>query len=381
MSTTDNHIHLGDGWEATIYRQWNFPPVVIEAWDSLAIHHKDLAIFLSYAWFENWWRAFGKEGELLVAVVAKDAVITGIFPCRTATTPNGMQEITFLTNDHSFYNDFIVDPDCRREALRQFILLLNKTCRNAQLFIDSMSVASNGFDAFTAELNQKRIPFQTDSFPWAPWTNVSGDMETYQKLLPRKRKSDVQRCRKRAEQQGVLSLEIIRQSDVLDTVLDTIFEIEYKSWKGNDGTAIKCDAAVEAFYRGIAYWAMKNNNLHVFILKMGDTAVSMNFCLNSGRTLFCLKVGYDASFKNLSPGNLLYWEMFSYLFANPELTVYNFMGACEPWKMEWTREITQYGWIRAYPKSLKGQSQYMLHYGWKNFLKRFDTVRKLKKIP
>jgi hypothetical protein len=70
--------------------------------------------------------------------------------------------------------------------------------------------------------------------------------------------------------------------------------------------------------------------------------------------------------------------MFSYLFETPELTVYNFMGACEPWKMEWTQKTDEYGWIRAYSRSLKGKSQYMVRYGWKNLLKRFAAVRKIK---
>jgi CelD/BcsL family acetyltransferase involved in cellulose biosynthesis len=372
------HVTLSDGWKAVIYREWVFPSEVVAEWDKLAESSGDTGIFISYGWFENWWNAFGKEGELLVVVLSNDGMIAGIFPCRTEGALNRIQEITFLTNDHTYYNDFIVVPACRQAVLMQFILLLNKIYPDAQLFIDCLKAAGNGFDALTAELHQTRTPFQTESCPWAPWTDVSGDMATYQKLLPRKRKSDLQRCRKRAEQQGALSLEIIRQSDILDSILDMIFEIEDKSWKGTDGTAIKCDAKVEGFYRGIAKWAMKNNNLHLFILKMGNTAISMNFCLNSGRTLFCLKVGYDEAFKNLSPGNLLYWEMFSYLFETPELTVYNFMGACEPWKMEWTQKTDEYGWIRAYSRSLKGKSQYMVRYGWKNLLKRFAAVRKIK---
>jgi hypothetical protein len=71
-------------------------------------------------------------------------------------------------------------------------------------------------------------------------------------------------------------------------------------------------------------------------------------------------------------------KIFEHLLERPELTKYNFMGACEPWKMEWTSESHKYGWIRAFPKSLKGRCRYMLRYGWKNFLGRSAAVRKLK---
>jgi CelD/BcsL family acetyltransferase involved in cellulose biosynthesis len=376
VNTPVEHIQLGDGWMGTIYRQWNFPTDIVEAWEKLAHDYGDAGIFLSYGWFENWWKIFGNDKELYVIVLTTDDMINGIFPCEIGST-NGSQEIAFLTNDHTFHNDLIINPQLGSAAVRKLLVLLSKTYPHAQLYLNCINTHDKGFAFITSELNRKRISYQTCCQAWGPWTDISCGIQEYQKRIPQKRRSDLQRCKKRAQKLGNLSLQVIRNSDDLDSILDTIFQIEYSSWKGRDGTAIKCDAAVESFYRGIADWAMRNGRLYIFILKLEDIAISMNLCLNFGSTMFCLKVGYDESFKNLSPGNLLYWEMFNYLCDLPQLKVFNFMGACERWKMEWTREINEYGWIRAYPKTLKGKTQYFIKYGWKNFLKHFDTVKKI----
>src|SRR5579883_2126234 len=67
------------GWAATVYRSWDFPDRILQAWDELAHQYGDIGIFLESGWFEQWWRAMGQKGELFVTVSSKPGEWRGSF--------------------------------------------------------------------------------------------------------------------------------------------------------------------------------------------------------------------------------------------------------------------------------------------------------------
>lgn len=374
-----DHIDMYGGWEGWIYSSWDFPREVIERWDALSLNYGDLSIFISYGWFRLWWKAFGKESTLFVVVLKSCGEIKAIFPCCIKPSPgNGSDFISSLSNAHTCHFDFIIDPDMRRRALSHFLEILHQRKPQALMHFEYLSKSGDNVISFTSELSCRRIPFHHYSQPWAPWLERTEDWAAFCNSLPGRLRNTLKRNRKKAEARGEFHFEIIERSGHLDKILDTVFDTEYRNWKGRAGTAIKCREEVEKFYRQLAHWAMEQNHLLLFLLKLNGIPVASDFCLRLGHTVFLLKPGYDESFHHLSPGNLLRLEVFKYLYRHPELSVYNFLGACEPWKMEWTQNSHEYGYLVVYPKSLKGWSRYMLRYGWKDFLKKFHTLRQVK---
>lgn len=377
MDTTTQHITLSEGWEAIIYREWEFPNEVIESWNSLVKYYGDIGIFISYGWFENWWKAFGKKGELFIVVLMKDKETKAIFPCSIKNNGHG-DYIASLTNDHTCHYDFVIEPAVRQLSLSRFVQVLQKTYPNARSYFEYMETQGDNFISLTNELRSKRISAHKGSDPWSPWLRVSGDWMEFYNQLPGRLKNTLKRCRKKAEGQGKLRFEIIQQSEQLDRALNDLFEVEYKSWKGRDGTAIKCHKDVETFYRRFAHWSMQHNHLLLFMLKLDDTLIAADYCLYYGQTVFLLKPGYNESFGHIAPGNLLHSEVFKYLFESSQFTIYNFLGACEPWKMEWTSKTGNYGQIKVYPKTIKGRSLYAFECGWKDLLKEIPAARRFK---
>jgi CelD/BcsL family acetyltransferase involved in cellulose biosynthesis len=381
MTYKPERIQLDKGWDAEIYRQWAFSQEVIERWNALAYTYGDTGVFLSHSWFDNWWKAFGKEGDLFTVLMIKDGEVKAIFPCYIkGASQNGLKNyyIASLTNDHSCYYDFIIEPEATQIALQHFAQLLHKIYPNSQLLLEYINTTTADIISFARELRQNYMPVYEYNCPSAPYAEVSGSWEVFHDNLSSRLKNTLKKSRKKAESNGKLHFEIIKQSEQLDEILDALFEVEYNSWKGKEGTAIKCQKEVEYFYRQLAYWAMRQDFLLIFILKLDDIPMSSYLCLHSGHTVFGIKMGYDESFHHFSPGNLLFYEMFRYLFQNPKVMIFNFLGICDSWKMEWTSKTNNYGWIRVYPKSLKGWSLYAIKYAWKNYLSRFQALKNLK---
>ncbi len=377
VSTAGERISLNNDWKGSIYRDWLLPSNVTAAWEELLKSYDDNRLFISPGWFENWWKAFGRTGELLLFVLEKDGAIKGIFPCLNRSCSDKKMEITALTNDHTCYYDFIVDPGVRFEVIYQFSGALDRFCHDKTFFFEHMLATGDNFGIFLSMLSKRRMPSKTFREPWAPWMAIPGDPETFFKGLPTKELRNIRRKRKRAAERGGLVLDIVRQSDQLDFILDQLFQIEYNSWKGREGSAIKCRTDVENFYKCIAKWAMQNEQLLLFILKIGKDPIAMSFNIRSGRSLYALKTGYDDRYKDISPGQLLFSEMIEHFIKTSECSIFNFLGPCMPWKLFWTEKTHEYGWVKFFPNSLKGRGQYALRFGWKDFLMKFDVVKRI----
>lgn len=381
MTYEPEHIQLGQGWEGEIYKQWDFPQTVIEKWDAIAhvYGYGDISIFLGYDWFQIWWFAFGEKKELFVVILKKDEEIKAIFPCCLQSfSGDGKKNrhIASLTNDHTCHYDFIIDSEYRKEALSAFLQVIDHG--KLPISLEYTPTFSENFSLFATQLQMAQIPFHHYNYSWSPWLKVSGSWEQFYSELSNDFTKDLRRRRKRAEEKGNLNFEIIRYSEQIDKILDTLFDIECKSWKGKEGTAIKCQKEVEYFYRQLACRAMHKKQLLLFILMLDEIPIAADFSLYSGQSVFSLKAGYDEAFKSFSPGSLLQLEVFKYLFNLQAVTHYNFLGICEPWKMKWSHNTSDYGWFKIYPKSLMGWSNYMLQYGWKDFLKQFQLARNHK---
>jgi CelD/BcsL family acetyltransferase involved in cellulose biosynthesis len=368
------HVSLSDGWMAVVYREWDFPADVVEVWERLSADYGDTGIFISYGWFEKWWRAFGKAGEMLVVVIMKNSKPKGIFPC---LLKHGFKEISIcsLTNDHSCHYDFLIDAVEKDLTLLNFIKLIHLQYPNTSMHFDYMIASSPNIRTLTQLLRNNRIPFHQYMSPSAPWMKLEDDTKLLLAQLPGRLRNTIQRGRKKAEKRGRVDFEVFTSGEHLDEAVNIMFDVEYKGWKGRNGTAIKCDSEVERFYRSYASVAMNKGQLLIPLLTIDNIPVAADYCLGSGNTIFLLKPGYDESYSHISPGNLLRSCIFDYLVKSG-YSLYNFLGACEPWKMEWTQKTHEYVWIEIFPKSVSGWGHYAVKYGWKELIKKSRLMRR-----
>lgn len=124
----------------------------------------------------------------------------------------------------------------------------------------------------------------------------------------------MRKCRKKAQSAGGLRFEILELSQSLEALLDSIFVIEFNSWKGRNGTAILCQPETVDFYKRLAHWVQEHGHLTIYLMRLNETPIASVYCLKNGQTVFGIKAGYDDSLGSISPGNLLYQDMFELLF-------------------------------------------------------------------
>ncbi len=363
-------VPLRDGWSARCFRSWDFPPEVLDAWSSLAEARGDAAVFLDPAWFGNWWKAFGAEGALFVVALEWKGRTRALFPLLRRTSPGGKIVLSSLSNDHSFYYDFLLPAGAEEEgALSAFAEFLRRTGPARRLVLEGLSGESATGGLLQAALGREGFPVQRESWPFAPRVEVKGTWEEYERGLHPKLLNNLKKGRRRAEREGTLSFETVRNSPRLDALLDEAFRVEDQGWKGRQGTSIRAGERTEFFYRSLAGEAARRGAFRLYVLRWNGRIIAFDYCLARGRTLFALKTGYDQSAASFSAGNLMRRELLRTLFADREFVRYDFLGPVYPWKMEWNAAGGRYEWFYVYPPDWRGRVEHLCRHGWKNMVK------------
>jgi CelD/BcsL family acetyltransferase involved in cellulose biosynthesis len=168
------------------------------------------------------------------------------------------------------------------------------------------------------------------------------------------RRSDLRRARRKAEQSGPVTIEIHSPDlDELPHLLDTAFDVEARSWKGEAGTALARDAVRAVFYRQYAQAACTAGTLRICFLRIGDRVAAMQLAIEDSAGFWLLKVGYDDRFAACSPGLLLMRETIRYA-VEAGLARYEFLGRSEVWTQVWTQREHPYVTWRIYPVGVRG---------------------------
>jgi CelD/BcsL family acetyltransferase involved in cellulose biosynthesis len=167
--------------------------------------------------------------------------------------------------------------------------------------------------------------------------------------LSSRRRSDLRRARRRAEQIGTLTTEIIvPEPGQVDSLLDTAFHIEQASWKGESQTALACDPQRGEFFRLFAKAAASAGRLRICFLRIDGRPVAMQIATVHAKGFWLLKIGYDSEFSRCSPGMLLLSETIAHA-AREGLASYQFLGQADTWINIWTELAHQTRSIRIYP--------------------------------
>ncbi|HUY92118.1 MAG TPA: GNAT family N-acetyltransferase [Pirellulales bacterium] len=187
-----------------------------------------------------------------------------------------------------------------------------------------------------------------------PYIPLDESWSAPESKISSRRRSDFRRSQRHAAELGETSAEILSPAaEDVDRLLDLAFEVESRSWKGEQGTALARDAARGAFYCRYARQAASRGQLRVGFLRIGELAAAMQISVVASESLWVLKVGYDPQFQKASPGILLMVEQIKHAVAEG-LASYELLGTVEPWIQVWTEHERKCVSLRAYPANFRG---------------------------
>jgi CelD/BcsL family acetyltransferase involved in cellulose biosynthesis len=191
----------------------------------------------------------------------------------------------------------------------------------------------------------------------SPYVGLAAGWEAFERSLDRKFATDLRRRRRQLERDGEVEIAVDNGRERLDKLLDEGFQVETSGWKAAGGTAITSNAQTERFYREVARWAASRGWLRLAFLRLDGRPLAFQYAIEDGRAYHFLKGGHDPAFRRFAPGKLLVHAMLERAFAS-KLDSFEFLGAAEPWKLDWTPEVRERIRLQRFRRSPLG----LVHY-------------------
>jgi CelD/BcsL family acetyltransferase involved in cellulose biosynthesis len=316
-----------------------------EPWDALA-DRLSVAPFIRPGWILAWSRAFAR-GRLRALTATRDGELVGLLPF---IENRGV--LSAPANWHTpLFGYLAADREVSAALATRFVSM-------ARVRAD-LSFLDRG-DANLAECKvaaeRAGRPAVVRAVIHSPFVAVAEmDWQSYRESLDRKARKDVERRRRRLDEQGAVRIDFVDGETGLQRLLDEGFELEGSGWKHERGSAIMSDARTHRFYTEIARWASTRGWLLLAFLRLDDKAIAFDLCLESGGASYVLKGGFDPAFRRFAPGMVLTYEAIHRAFEQG-LASYELLGADAPYKLVWTATVRERVRFQAFGRSPIGRA-------------------------
>jgi CelD/BcsL family acetyltransferase involved in cellulose biosynthesis len=190
----------------------------------------------------------------------------------------------------------------------------------------------------------------------SPYLSLPAQYEQVEARVDAKFRQNLRRRRRRLSEQGEVKYVQISGKDAneLDCALADFFVIEASGWKGRGGTAIAQRPELVGFYTQIARDAARRGALTLGFLELANRRIAAHLSLVHAGRHYLLKLGYDESFHEHSPGQQLTSEMIRDS-CRRALVEFDFLGPCMDWKLDWEPALRTHTWLTIFRPTRAGR--------------------------
>lgn len=153
-------------------------------------------------------------------------------------------------------------------------------------------------------------------------------------------RQNIRKAKNRLEKAGKLFelRKLTSETDMLEAVR-TYGQIESRSWKASQGTAVSPDNDQGRFYTDLLRRFARRGEARCYQLVIDGQVVATDLCVLGEEEIVILKTTFDERYKEYSPAFLMREAAFSALFADHRCRRIEFYGRVMDWHTRWTDEI------------------------------------------
>jgi CelD/BcsL family acetyltransferase involved in cellulose biosynthesis len=208
--------------------------------------------------------------------------------------------------------------------------------RSGQLGL-CLSLSITQVDPLFAPLGEDSSVNRHDAYIDTAWVDIAGSFEDYWAARGKNLRQNMRKQRNKLQADGVsIEMRVINDPNELCDAISRYGELESRSWKAQEGTAIRADNDQGRFYTALFTAAAEKGEAVVYEYLFDGKTVASNLCLRRGGTMVILKTTYDESIKAFSPAFMLNEELIQTLFAEQQVQRLEYYGRVMEWHTRWT---------------------------------------------
>ena len=292
-------------------------------WQSLSIQALDANIFYEPAPFLTAINSFAQDWNYLCLFIYKkhhnNNVLIGFLPLLAETAKRSNSYRTF-THLHCYLSTPLVHSAFAEEAIGAMLYWLDYTCDRQQLSLYRLQSDGEFFKRLKGHLHGRMHRIE-QRYERALLSRPQ-DTNTYlEQQLPKHKRKEYQRLRRRLSEQGSLSIEYMQPGSDPERWAEQFMTLESSGWKGERGFAMANRVEHTDFFFEMIDTLAKNGQVVFLALQLDGQPVAMkcNLLDSSKRYGFAFKIAYDEHYSAYSPGVLLELENIDSLSKSPTI--------------------------------------------------------------
>ncbi|GJL63546.1 MAG: hypothetical protein NPIRA04_22000 [Nitrospirales bacterium] len=195
------------------------------------------------------------------------------------------------------------------------------------------------FGVFDAVETHERV--EVKSYMKTARIPIHGDFETYWNKRANDLRGNVRKRLRRLEREGLCpSIDVLQVPEDMRRGIQEYGRMEASGWKGREGTAVTPDNLQGQFYQHLLEQMCQANEGVIYTLRFNEKPVAQKICLRRNGMIVFLKMAYDETYRHLSPGYILQYEILKRLFNDKEIEYVETYGRVnEGWTDKWTNDF------------------------------------------
>ncbi len=352
------HIALSDmsGVELRCLEQEDAFQSLRAQWNALAGSSICDSVFLRHEWFDAAWQWLRGDSALRVLCVHRDSTLIGICPLvlrREKHAGMSVRQLQFLAVPDTQLCDIIAAPEdvpLAAAAVGEWM----KAGAAAWDIVDLRHVPANS--PTLAALGARIGARQVDDDP-NPVIALDGGWTAFYAGRSRSLKKANNLAANRLKKAGRIDIQWLHGAGAdaaqVDKLLDEFVGISARSWKETTGLTLD-NPGPGAFIRRLTLHAREQGWLSLWLLRLDDRPVAMEYQLSYRGDVHALRADFDQACNDISPGSHLNAVLLEQLFGGG-LQRYCMGPGNNAYKRRWTDQADLLGRLTGYSPALRGK--------------------------
>jgi CelD/BcsL family acetyltransferase involved in cellulose biosynthesis len=305
------------------------------AWDELWQRSPSRLPCQQAAGIRLWCDRFAPETELIALTVQQGSQWLAALPllCRRKGPFRWYQ----LPNDCTVASgDLLVDPTHRQAAIECLADGLASMPRSI-VALEGIEIETPRWQQLIAALQSRGVTMHQSRGHDVGVVDVLHDWDAYEQSWSRNHRSALKRSLKKLNSEGNVVVRRVRTApdDELETMLETCFAIENRSWKGTDGTSILQSPGLRDYYHREAKLMRQWGMLDLWLLEVNGETIAFEYCHFAKGVCLSHKISFDPQWDRFSPGRLLRYFQLQQYHDDPSCRELDTLGVLCEAKAKW----------------------------------------------
>jgi len=322
-------------------------PELTEVWKKIIDVSKSENLFLTYEWITIWLNHFWKDKPILFLLIKNEKDPIGIAPLLV----DGEKEVLlFPVNGHTYRPNLIFGGD-PEELLKVLFSHLRNRAPMVNLCLHEVELDSFLAKSLPKVARECRIVTVFKKVSSSPFLSINTDWQSFLNSKSKHFREEQKRKFNKMRKTGQLDFVKVSNPEQIHEAMRDILIIERNSWKEKEGSSLTAVPGVQEFYLDVAETFAKKHCLCTYLVYFNSVPIAHLFGIAYGSRYYALKTSYDESYKELSPGVVLFNYALQDIFHS-KLKEFDFLGIESRWKNEIASDNRDLVNIFVYPKSI-----------------------------